>query len=96
MMTLLLAAALAQAGDTVLLSPDGSRLATASLDLDDVLGRLDPARAEEVAAHEVGRIDLSDAGRQPMLTADGQIGVVFNGEIYNFKELRLELDLGVA
>jgi asparagine synthase (glutamine-hydrolysing) len=36
-------------------------------------------------------IDLSDAGRQPMLTADGQIGVVFNGEIYNFRELRNDL-----
>jgi asparagine synthase (glutamine-hydrolysing) len=36
-------------------------------------------------------IDLSDAGRQPMLTADGQIGVVFNGEIYNFRDLRNDL-----
>jgi asparagine synthase (glutamine-hydrolysing) len=36
-------------------------------------------------------IDLSDAGRQPMLTADGQVGVVFNGEIYNFRELRSDL-----
>jgi asparagine synthase (glutamine-hydrolysing) len=36
-------------------------------------------------------IDLSDAGRQPMLTADGQVGVVFNGEIYNFHELRRDL-----
>lgn len=36
--------------------------------------------------------DLSDAGRQPMLTADGQIGVVFNGAVYNFLELRAELE----
>jgi asparagine synthase (glutamine-hydrolysing) len=36
-------------------------------------------------------IDLSDAGRQPMLTEDGQVGVVFNGEIYNFRDLRREL-----
>ncbi len=36
-------------------------------------------------------IDLSDAGRQPMLTSDGQTGVVFNGEIYNFRELRTDL-----
>jgi asparagine synthase (glutamine-hydrolysing) len=36
-------------------------------------------------------IDLSDAGRQPMLTEDGQLGVVFNGEIYNFHELRRDL-----
>ncbi|MEN3334105.1 MAG: hypothetical protein V7641_3470 [Blastocatellia bacterium] len=36
-------------------------------------------------------IDLSEAGRQPMLTEDGQLGVVFNGEIYNFHELRRDL-----
>lgn len=36
-------------------------------------------------------IDLSEAGRQPMLSTDGLIGVVFNGEIYNFLDLRNEL-----
>jgi asparagine synthase (glutamine-hydrolysing) len=36
--------------------------------------------------------DLSDAGRQPMLSADGQIGVVFNGAIYNFPSLRADLE----
>ena len=36
--------------------------------------------------------DLSDAGRQPMLSDDGQIGVVFNGAIYNFLELRQQLE----
>lgn len=35
--------------------------------------------------------DLSDAGRQPMVSCDGQVGVVFNGAIYNFPELRCEL-----
>jgi len=35
--------------------------------------------------------DLSDAGRQPMLSPDGAIGVVFNGAIYNFRDLRREL-----
>lgn len=33
-------------------------------------------------------IDLSDLGRQPMLTEDGQVGLVFNGCIYNFVEIR--------
>ena len=32
--------------------------------------------------------DLSSAGRQPMLSSDGQVGLVFNGAIYNFLELR--------
>lgn len=36
-------------------------------------------------------IDLSDAGHQPMITDNGQARIVFNGEIYNFKELRAQL-----
>lgn len=33
-------------------------------------------------------LDLSAAGRQPMVTDDGKTAVVFNGEIYNFQALR--------
>ncbi len=36
-------------------------------------------------------IDLSPQGRQPMATADGELVIVFNGEIYNYIELREEL-----
>ena len=36
--------------------------------------------------------DLSDAGRQPMLSPDSSVGIVFNGAIYNFRELRVELE----
>src|SRR6185436_12062765 len=36
-------------------------------------------------------IDLSDAGRQPMVDATGTLHIVFNGEIYNYVELRREL-----
>jgi len=35
--------------------------------------------------------DLSPLGHQPMVSDDGQIVLVFNGEIYNFKDLRKEL-----
>ncbi|MFQ5510882.1 MAG: asparagine synthase (glutamine-hydrolyzing) [Candidatus Krumholzibacteriia bacterium] len=37
-------------------------------------------------------IDLSDAGRQPMANADGTVWVIHNGEVYNFRELRSELE----
>ena len=36
--------------------------------------------------------DLSDAARQPMRSDDGEIGVVFNGAIYNFRDIRAELE----
>jgi len=37
-------------------------------------------------------IDLSPAGHQPMLTEDKEIVIAYNGEVYNFKELRAELE----
>ena len=42
-------------------------------------------------------LDLSEAGNQPMYSADNNLVIVFNGEIYNFLELRAELEQqGVA
>ena len=35
--------------------------------------------------------DLTDAGAQPMVSRCNEVGIVFNGAIYNFKELRQEL-----
>lgn len=37
-------------------------------------------------------LDLSSAGHQPMSTADGRYWITFNGEIYNFQELRSQLE----
>jgi asparagine synthase (glutamine-hydrolysing) len=49
-----------------------------------------------LAHRRLSIIDLSDAGRQPMATADGRYTIVFNGEIYNYRALRDGLaDAGV-
>jgi asparagine synthase (glutamine-hydrolysing) len=37
--------------------------------------------------------DTSEAGRQPMLSPDGSIGIVFNGAVYNFRSLRNDLEI---
>ncbi|CAA2141144.1 asparagine synthase (glutamine-hydrolyzing) [Hyphomicrobium sp. ghe19] len=37
-------------------------------------------------------IDLSEAASQPMISSDGKLVVTFNGEIYNYRELRQELE----
>ncbi len=52
---------------------------------------------DEVAGVGLGHrrlsiIDLSREARQPMASADGEIHVVYNGELYNFKRLRADLE----
>jgi asparagine synthase (glutamine-hydrolysing) len=37
-------------------------------------------------------IDLSDSGAQPMVLDDGRLVITYNGEIYNFRALRAELE----
>ena len=41
-------------------------------------------------------IDLSEGGRQPMANADGTVQIIYNGEIYNYREVREELRGGGA
>ena len=39
-------------------------------------------------------LDLSPEGRQPMFSESGRYVIVFNGEIYNYREIRSEMDAG--
>ena len=41
-------------------------------------------------------LDLSPAGHQPMMSSDGRYVLSYNGEIYNFMELRVELEAAGA
>jgi asparagine synthase (glutamine-hydrolysing) len=45
-----------------------------------------------LAHRRLSIIDLSEAGAQPMATPDQAVWVVFNGEIYNYRELRQGLE----
>ena len=48
-------------------------------------------RAAGLSHRRLSIIDLSAAGRQPMIDHTGRVHVAFNGEIYNYLELRAEL-----
>jgi len=68
--------------------PDGRGLATFTRDAAPV----DPAAAEvALVFRRLAIIDLDPRANQPMASRDGRFWLVFNGEIYNYIELREEL-----
>ena len=73
------------------------RIATAMRDTlthrgpDDAGTWVDPAGECALAHRRLSIVDLSEQGRQPMVTPDGRVGLTFNGEIYNFNDMREDL-----
>ena len=52
----------------------------------------DPEAGVALATRRLAIIDRSEAGRQPMISADGRFVLTFNGEIYNHPEIRARLE----
>ncbi len=55
---------------------------------------VDAGQGIALAHRRLSIIDLSEDAHQPMISADGRYVMVFNGEIYNFKDLRKTLEQG--
>ena len=76
---------------------DLSRLARANACLahrgpDDEGLFIDRAAGVGVGHRRLSILDLSPLGHQPLASASGEVVLVFNGEIYNFRDLRVELE----
>jgi asparagine synthase (glutamine-hydrolysing) len=59
---------------------------------DDHDVRFFPEEGVGLGHRRLSILDLSPLGRQPMSTPDGNLWIVFNGETYNFPDLRRELE----
>lgn len=82
--------------------PDANGAGSSSLDLEAAVMRLHHRGPDDQGSWRddqaclgfarLSIIDLSPAGHQPMTSPDGRYVIVFNGEIYNFPELRHDLE----
>lgn len=59
---------------------------------DDGGSWVDPAARVGLAQRRLAIVDLSPQGHQPMLSADGRLAMVFNGEIYNHVAMRAAVE----
>src|SRR4030042_5501775 len=59
---------------------------------DDAGSYVDPEHGLALGHRRLTILDLSSAGHQPMRDAEREVWTVYNGEIYNFREVRTELE----
>jgi asparagine synthase (glutamine-hydrolysing) len=76
-------------GDATILHRMTDRIAYRGPDDEEFL--CEPDHGVYLGFRRLAIIDIA-GGKQPMTTADGALTIVFNGEIYNFRQLREELE----
>lgn len=59
----------------------------------DDMGTWEDAEHCTLVFRRLAILDLTPSGHQPMVSHDGRFAIVFNGELYNFQDLRKELSL---
>ncbi len=69
----------------------GGKDTIAALDLQRIENETEGAYDLALGFRRLSILDLSPAGHQPMASGDGRLWIIFNGEIYNYVELRAEL-----
>src|ERR1700741_1205371 len=59
---------------------------------DDYGGWVDCAKGVSLSFRRLAIVDLSEQGHQPMLSESGRVIIIFNGEVYNHRSLRKQLE----